>query len=94
MSQIEAKKATECGYWPTFRYNPDLALEGKNPMQMDSKEPDWSKYQDFLMNEGRYAQLVKVNPTRAQELFDTNIRDAKKRYANYTRLANIEYPNK
>ena len=94
MSQIEAKKATECGYWPTFRYNPDLALEGKNPMQMDSKEPDWSKYQDFLMNEGRYAQLVKVNPTRAQELFDTNIRDAKKRYANYTRLANIEFPNK
>lgn len=94
MSQMEAKKATECGYWPTFRYNPDLALEGKNPFQMDSKEPDWTKYNDFLMNEGRYAQLVKVNPEKAQELLDWNLKDAKKRYANYVALANKEFPNK
>ena len=94
MSQMEAKKATECGYWPTFRFNPDLAAEGKNPFQMDSKEPDWSKYNDFLMNEGRYAQLVKANPAQAQELLEWNLKDAQKRYANYSRLANIEYPNK
>lgn len=94
MSQMEAKKATECGYWPTFRYNPDLAKEGKNPFQMDCKEPDWSKYNDFLMNEGRYAQLVKVNPEKAQALLESNLKDAQKRYANYVRLANIEYPNK
>ena len=94
MSQMEAKKATECGYWPTFRYNPALAAEGKNPMQMDSKEPDWTKYNDFLMNEGRYAQLVKVNAAEAEELFQTNIKDAQKRYANYKRLAEIEFPNK
>lgn len=94
MSQMEAKKATECGYWPTFRFNPDLAKEGKNPMQMDSKEPDWTKYNDFLMNEGRYAQLVKVNAAEAEELFQTNIKDAQKRYANYKRLAEIEFPNK
>ena len=94
MSQMEAKKATECGYWPTFRYNPDLAKEGKNPFTMDSKEPDWSKYNDFLMNEGRYAQLVKVNPEKAQELYEFNLADAKKRYANYCRLRDIEYPNK
>ena len=94
MSQMEAKKATECGYWPTFRYNPALAAEGKNPMQMDSKEPDWTKYQDFLMNEGRYAQLVKVNQAEAEALFETNIKDAQKRYANYKRLAEIEFPNK
>lgn len=94
MSQMEAKKATECGYWPTFRYNPDLAKEGKNPFQMDSKEPDWSKYNDFLMNEGRYAQLVKINPEKAQELLESNLKDAQKRYANYTRLANMEFPNK
>ncbi len=94
MSQMEAKKATECGYWPTFRYNPDLAKEGKNPFQMDSKEPDWSKYNDFLMNEGRYAQLVKLNPEKAEALLETNLKDAQKRFANYTRLANIEYPNK
>ena len=94
MSQMEAKKATECGYWPTFRYNPDLAKEGKNPFTMDSKEPNWDLYQDFLMNEGRYAQLVKINPEAAQELFETNLKDAQKRYANYKRLAEIEYPNK
>ena len=94
MSQMEAKKATECGYWPTFRFNPDLAKEGKNPFTMDSKEPDWSKYNDFLMNEGRYAQLVKVNPTKAQELLEWNLKDAQKRYANYVSLANKEYPNK
>ncbi len=94
MSQMEAKKATECGYWPTFRYNPDLANEGKNPFTMDSKEPDWSKYNDFLMNEGRYAQLVKVNPEKAQALLESNLKDAQKRYANYTRLANMEFPNK
>ena len=91
MSQMEAKKATECGYWPTFRYNPDLAKEGKNPFTMDSKEPDWSKYNDFLMNEGRYAQLVKVNPAKAQELYDMNLKDAKKRYANYCRLRDMEF---
>ena len=91
MSQMEAKKATECGYWPTFRFNPDLAKEGKNPMQLDSKAPDWSKYMDFLMNEGRYAQLVKVNPEKAQELYELNLADAKKRYDNYCYLAAKQY---
>jgi len=94
MSQMEAKKATECGYWPTFRFNPDLAKEGKNPFTMDSKEPDWSKYNDFLMNEGRYAQLTKVNPAKAQELLDWNLKDAQKRYNHYVELANKEFPNK
>ncbi len=91
MSQMEAKKATECGYWPTFRFNPDLAKEGKNPFTMDSKEPDWSKYNDFLMNEGRYAQLVKVNPEKAQELLDWNLKDAQKRYNHYVELANKQF---
>ena len=84
---LEAKQATECGYFPTFRFNPDLAKEGKNPFVMDSKEPDWSKYHDFLMNEGRYAQLTKINPQKAEELLQTNLEDAQKRYSNYlTRL--------
>ena len=53
-----------------------------------------TKYNDFLLNEGRYAQLVKVNPEEAQCLFETNLKDAQKRYANYKRLAEIEFPNK
>ncbi len=94
MSQMEAKKATECGYFPTFRFNPDLAKQGKNPFTMDSKEPDWTKYNDFLMNEGRYSQLVNINPQKAQELLELNIKDAQKRYNHYVELANKEYPNK
>ena len=94
MSQMEAKMATECGYFPTFRYNPDLEKEGKNPFTMDSKAPNWDKYRDFLMNEGRYAQLTKVNPAKAEELLEFNKTDAQRRYAHYMELANKEYPNK
>jgi pyruvate-ferredoxin/flavodoxin oxidoreductase len=95
MSQMEARKATECGYWPTFRFNPDLVKEGKNPMQLDNvKEPNKDLYMQFLMNEGRYAQLTKVNPARAQELFDLNFADAVKRYNNYVYLAAKDYSNK
>jgi pyruvate-ferredoxin/flavodoxin oxidoreductase len=86
---MEAKMATECGYFPTFRYNPDLAKEGKNPFQLDSaKEPKWEKYHDFLMNEGRYSQLVKVNPEKAQALLDFNKEDAQHRFAHYMDLLN------
>ena len=48
----------------------------------------------FLMNEGRYAQLTKVNPAKAQELFDLNLADACKRYSNYVYLAAKDYSNK
>ena len=94
MSQMEAKKATECGYWPTFRFNPELAKEGKNPFTMDSKEPDWSKYHDFLLNEGRYAQLTKIRPDKAEEILEWNMKDAQRRYNHYVDLANKEFPNK
>jgi len=94
MSQNEAKLATECGYWPTSRYNPDLLKEGKNPLIMDSKEPDWSKYHDFLMNEGRYVQLTKKNPEKAEELFQTNLEDAQRRYARLKELAEKDFSNK
>ncbi len=93
-TQLEAKLATECGYFPTFRFNPDLAKEGKNPFVMDSKEPDWSKYNDFLMNEGRYSQLQKINPEKATKLLEDNLNGAKKRYENYmTRLNDPKYQN-
>ena len=90
-SQLEAKLATECGYFPLFRYNPDLALEGKNPLQMDSKEPNWDKYNDFLMNEGRYAQLKALNPAEAEALLEANLNDAKRRYRMYQRMAAMDF---
>ena len=62
---------------------------------MDSKAPDWSKYHDFLMNEGRYSQLSKINPDKAEELLDLNLRDAQKRYENYmARVNDPKYQDK
>ena len=92
-SQNEAKLATECGYFPLFRYNPDLALEGKNPFQLDSKEPNWDKYNDFLMNEGRYAQLRSLNPAEADKLLEGNKADAQRRYRNYQRMLAMDFSN-
>lgn len=47
-SQAEEAAAVECGYWHLWRYNPELEKEGKNPFTLDSKEPQWDKFQDFL----------------------------------------------
>ena len=90
-SHKQAKLAVECGYWPTFRFDPRLALEGKNPLQMDSKEPDWSKYHDFLLSESRYAQLTKINPDHAKRLLDANLAGAKARYQMYKRYLAMDY---
>ena len=90
-SHQQAKLATECGYWPIFRYDPRLIQEGKNPFQLDSKEPLWEKYRDFLLSENRYQQLVKVNPEEAEMLLQHNLRDAKRRYQMYKRYAAMDY---
>ncbi|TVP96540.1 MAG: pyruvate:ferredoxin (flavodoxin) oxidoreductase [Acholeplasmatales bacterium] len=90
-SNFQAKLATECGYWPTFRFNPALEEEGKNPFQIDSKEPDWSKYKEFLMREARYAQLLSINPDQAEALYEANLQEAKRRYRMYKRYAAMDY---
>jgi pyruvate-ferredoxin/flavodoxin oxidoreductase len=53
-SQAEEEKAVACGYWHLWRYNPALEAEGKNPFSLDSKEPDWTGFQDFLKGEVRF----------------------------------------
>ncbi len=87
----QAKLATECGYWPTFRYDPRLLKEGKNPLQIDSKTPVWDKYEDYLLSESRYAQLSKINPDHAKELLLANLKDAKNRWNMYQRMRNMDY---
>ncbi|MBC8321603.1 MAG: pyruvate:ferredoxin (flavodoxin) oxidoreductase [Bacteroidetes bacterium] len=87
----EEKYAVEAGYWHNYRFNPMLENEGKNPFTLDSKEPDWSKYQEFLNNEVRYASLKKSFPKEARKLFARNEDDAKWKYRNYIRQANIDY---
>ncbi len=87
IAQTEEKKAVQSGYWHLFRYDPRLALEGKNPFQLDSKEPTLS-YEDFLMGEVRYNSLARANPERAKELFAKAVADSKAKYEHLVELAN------
>ena len=86
-SQEEEEKAVKCGYWHLWRYNPALEAEGKNPFQLDSKEPNWEDFQGFLKGEVRYASVMKQYPTEAEELFKAAEENAKWRYNSYKRLA-------
>jgi pyruvate-ferredoxin/flavodoxin oxidoreductase len=86
IAQSEEKKAVEAGYWHLFRYDPRRALEGKNPFQLDSKEPKAS-YEDFIMGEVRYNSLARSNPERAKELFAKAQADAKAKYEHLVELA-------
>jgi len=87
----EEKFAVEAGYWHMYRYNPLFEEEGKNPFILDSKEPDWVKYQEFLNHEVRYASLKKSFPEEASRLFAQSEKDAKWRYDNYARHAKLDY---
>lgn len=82
--------AVESGYWHLYRYNPALEAEGKNPFILDSKEPDWSKFQEFIKGEVRYASLLKAFPNEAGELFALTEEFAKARLASYKRMAGVE----
>ena len=86
-SQMEEKLAVESGYWHLYRYNPMLEAEGKNPFTLDSKEPDWSKFQSFILGEVRYSSLIKTFPNEATELFKLTEEYAKWRYNSYKKLA-------
>ena len=86
-SQLEMKKAVECGYWHLYRYDPRRIAEGKNPFQLDSPEPDSEKLMDFLMGENRFAALKNNFPERADALYAKEIADVKARYAKYKRMA-------
>jgi pyruvate-ferredoxin/flavodoxin oxidoreductase len=84
-SQAEEAKAVECGYWHLWRYNPTLAEQGKNPFTLDSKEPQWDKFQAYLDGEVRFLSLKKSFPGEAQELYDATQAAALKRYKSYIR---------
>jgi pyruvate-ferredoxin/flavodoxin oxidoreductase len=90
-TQDEEKRAVEAGYWSLFRHNPLLEEEGKNPFQLDSKEPDWSKFQNFLSGEVRYTSLKKTFPAEADELFTAAEANAKWRYNSYLRMAAMDF---
>ncbi|MBR5698091.1 MAG: pyruvate:ferredoxin (flavodoxin) oxidoreductase [Prevotella sp.] len=90
-SQAEEGRAVECGYWHLWRYNPQLAEQGKNPFTLDSKPPQWEKFRDFLLGEVRYLSVQKAYPNEADELFAEAERMAKLRYQSYVRKANEDW---
>lgn len=90
-TQAQEKSAVAAGYWHLYRYNPLLEKEGKNPFLLDSKEPDWSKFQDFLHSEVRYTSLIKSFPAEAEILFREAEENARWRYQSYQRFATMEY---
>ena len=90
-SQAEEAKAVECGYWHLWRYNPELEKEGKNPFTLDSKEPNWDNFENFLKGEVRYASVMKQYPEEAEQLFAAAKENAQWRYNNYRRLARQQW---
>ncbi len=93
-SQAEEKYAVESGYWTLYRYNPMLELEGKNPFMLDSKEPDWEKFEQFHNMEVRFLSLKKSFPERAKELGALALKNAKWRHDFYKRHAAMDYSTK
>ena len=90
-TQEEEKRAVESGYWHLYRYNPVLEEEGKNPFQLDSKEPKWEKFHDFLDGEVRFTSLRKSFPAEAEVLGKAAIENAKWRYKSYQRMAAMDF---
>ncbi len=90
-SQHEEAEAVACGYWHLWRYNPALEAEGKNPFSLDSKEPNWDEFENFLKGEVRYASVMKQYPAEAAELFAAAKDNARWRYNNYLRLSRAQW---
>ncbi|MCF8223743.1 MAG: pyruvate:ferredoxin (flavodoxin) oxidoreductase [Bacteroidales bacterium] len=90
-AQSQEKDAVTSGYWHNYRYDPRREAEGNNPFVLDSKEPDWDKFQDFIHSEVRYTSLMKSFPEEAKELFKAAEENSKWRYNSYKRLASLEY---
>jgi pyruvate-ferredoxin/flavodoxin oxidoreductase len=89
-SMNQEKFAVEAGYWHLYRYNPELKEQGKNPFQLDSKEPK-EDFQKFINSEVRYTSLKNTFPEIAEEMFKQAEEHAKERYANYKRMAGMDY---
>ncbi len=93
MGKVEEEMdlAVSSGYWQLYRYNPINGNEGKNPFTLDSKEPEWNSFQDFLSSEVRYSSLKQMFPEEADTLFKAAEENAKWRYNHYKRLASMSY---
>ena len=90
-AQKQQKFAVESGYWHLYRYNPQLEESGQNPFQLDSKEPDWTRFRDFLNSEVRYTSLAKSFPVESEQLFAAAEDNAKWRFRSYQRMMEMNF---
>jgi len=87
----QGQLATDCGYWPIYTFDPRKIEEGKNPIKISGKKPNWDRYEEFLLKENRYRSLKKLNPEHAQFLLEQNKKEAQYRYRQLTRMAAADY---
>ena len=85
----QQKDAVECGFWPLYRYNPDLVESGKNPLQLDSKSPS-GNIEDFMYKQNRFRALRQSNPDRANMLLEAIRKDVSSRWKFYEQMANLD----
>ena len=88
----EEKLAVDCGYWPLYRFNPELKKASKNPFKLDSKAPT-ADFKSFLLRENRFAVLKKTQPDVAEELFAQAERECKERLRLYQKLSGLFEPD-
>ena len=84
------KEVVSCGLWPLYRYDPRIAEQGKNPFQLDSREPDYN-LADFMYKEVRFKSLKAANPDRASMLLDKAVAHAKRQWKEYKYLADRDF---
>ena len=89
-TQLEQKLAVDSGYWPLYRYNPELTEQGENPFKLESKAPDGS-LQEFMSGENRYAMLERFHPELSKAFREQIEKDYTERYAILTHLADADF---
>ena len=89
LSVEESKNAVECGYWNLYRFDPRKEAAGENPFTLDSKEPDYEKFQGYLKSQVRYSRLARQFPEHAEELYAQAEADVRRRYNGYKRMAEV-----
>jgi pyruvate-ferredoxin/flavodoxin oxidoreductase len=89
-NHLHQKLAVDSGHWPLFRYNPQHAAEGKNPLKLDSKPPS-IPYREFIETEIRFNMLWRTHPEQAEKFLEQSQQDVMHRYRYYEQLAGLEW---
>ena len=84
----QQKKAVECGHWPLYRFDPRVAAQGKNPLQLDSKDPT-GDFEEYAYSENRYRSLTKAKPELAKQLMAQAKEDVAKRFQLIKKLSEL-----